>query len=193
MSESQGLQIWARGFPSKTDVLFQKKEIVARQEANNRSLYDLFWHKCQNFINLLTPANLHTGLLREQSQQGERKKEQALGIGGDMASGPLHFNVSNLMSLSACPTESHQFSWNMKFAPRSQRPLFLTSYDCLHISLLELKLLGSPVIRGYKQVLISTLHVPEDAAGTDQSPGFVCPGFSEFLPLKIFLCLQTIT
>lgn len=42
MSQSQGLQIWARGFPSKTYVLFQKKVIVARQEANNRSLYDLF-------------------------------------------------------------------------------------------------------------------------------------------------------
>jgi hypothetical protein len=42
MSESQGLQIWVRGSPSKTNVLFQKKEIVSRQEANNRSLYDLF-------------------------------------------------------------------------------------------------------------------------------------------------------
>lgn len=100
MSEFQGIQIQVRDFPRKTNVLFQKKETVVSQEANNRSVYNLFQHKCQNFINLPTPISPCARLFREQLHQGEREKEQALGRRGDMASGPLHFNISNTMPLS---------------------------------------------------------------------------------------------
>lgn len=82
MSEWQGLQTWVRGFPSKTNVLFQKKEIVASQEANNRSVYNLFQHECQNFINLPTPISPRTKLFREQFQQGERERRSKLWGGG---------------------------------------------------------------------------------------------------------------
>lgn len=104
MSEFQGLQVLVRGFPSEINALLQQKEMVASQEANKRSVYNLFQHKCQNFINLPSPVSPHTRLFREQFQQGERERKSKLwGEGGDMASDPLHFNISNPTSLSLCP------------------------------------------------------------------------------------------